>query len=211
DPRLTLSRPAAVLMITAVTFVVLTAAIWLFGTVTLDRQVLDAISALATPGVVSALKVVNYAGEKLVLIPAMVVLYAVFPRARRRWGIWAALMRAAPTAEGLVKLMVGRARPMGEGFAFPSGHATAAAAYFGALFYVAGSISAPALRVGIRAMALAAIVLVALARIVLRAHWPSDVLAGSAPGPALAAAAGPAAPPAVRAAGGWGAARRGPR
>ena len=200
DRRLTLSQPAGVLTITAATFVVLTAAIWVFGTVTLDRQVFDAIGALATPGVVSALKVVNYAGEKLVLIPAMVVLYAVFPRARRRWWIWAALMLTAPTAEGLVKLMVGRARPMGEGFAFPSGHATAAAAYFGALFYLAGSISAPTLRVGIRAIALVVIVLVALARIVLRAHWPSDVLAGSALGLALASAAALAASVQLRAA-----------
>src|SRR5262249_56134752 len=141
-------------MIPAVTFVALTAAIWLFGPVRLAGQVLEAMSALATPGVVSALKVVNYAGEKLVLIPAMVVLYAVFPRARRRWWIWAALMLAAPTAEGLVKLMVGRARPMGEGFAFPSGHATAAAAYFGALFYVPASISAPPLPVAIPPMPL---------------------------------------------------------
>src|SRR5262249_57545201 len=157
-------------MIPAVTFVALTAAIWLFGPVPLDRQVLDAISALATPGVVSALKVVNYAGEKLVLIPAMVVLYAVFPRARRQWWIWAVLMLAAPTAEGLLKLMVGRARPMGEGFAFPSGHATAAAAYFGALYYLAGSISAPALPLSIRTLALAAILLAALALILLPAH-----------------------------------------
>jgi undecaprenyl-diphosphatase len=186
-------------MITAVTFIVLTAAIWLFGTVTLDRQALEAVIALATPSVVRALRVVNYAGEKLVLIPAMVVLYAVFPRARRRWWIWAALMLAAPTAEGLVKLMVGRARPLGEGFAFPSGHATAASAYFGALFYLAGALSAPALRVGVRAIALAAIVLVALARIVLRAHWPSDVLAGAALGLALASAAALAASAQVRA------------
>ena len=185
-------------MITAVTFVVLTAAIWLSGTVTLDRQVFDAIGALATPGVVSALRVVNYAGEKLVLIPAMVVLYAVFPRARRRWWIWAALMLAAPTAEGLVKLMVGRARPMGEGFAFPSGHATAAAAYFGALFYLAGALSSPALRVAVRAVALTVIVLVAMARVVLRAHWPSDVLAGAALGLALASAAALAAAVQVR-------------
>ena len=190
------------LTVTAITFVVLTAAIWLFGTVTLDRQLFDAIGGLATPGVVSALKVVNYAGEKLVLIPAMVVLYAVFPRARRQWWIWAVLMLAAPTAEGLLKLMVGRARPMGEGFAFPSGHATAAAAYFGALYYLAGSISAPALRLSIRTLALAAIVLVALARIVLRAHWPSDVLAGSALGLALASAAALAASAQVRAADG---------
>ena len=145
------------------------------------------------------MKVVNYAGEKLVLIPAMVVLYVVFRRARRQWWIWAALMVAARIAERLVKLAVGRARPMGEGFAFPSGHVTAAAAYFGTVFYLAGSLSSPALRVTIRAAALATIVLVALARIVLRAHWPSDTLAGAALGLALASSAALAASAQVRA------------
>jgi len=65
-------------MITAITFVVLTAAIWLFEAVTLDQQAFDAVIALATPGVVRVMKIVNYGGEKLVLIPAMVLLYAVF-------------------------------------------------------------------------------------------------------------------------------------
>src|SRR5438445_586684 len=86
-------------------------------------------------------------------------------------------MVAAPTAEGLVKVAVGRSRPMGEGFAFPSGHVTAAAAYFGALFYLAGALSPSGLRVAVRVGAMVMIVLVALARIVLRAHWPSDTLA----------------------------------
>ena len=187
------------LTITAIAFVSLTAVIWVFGTVTLDQQAFETIIGLATPGVVRVMKVVNYAGEKLVLIPAMVVLYVVFRRARRQWWIWAALMVAAPIAERLVKLAVGRARPMGEGFAFPSGHVTAAAAYFGTVFYLAGSLSSPALRVTIRAAALATIVLVALARIVLRAHWPSAPLAGAALGQALASTAALAASAQVRA------------
>jgi len=186
-------------MITAITFVVLTATIWLFEAVTLDQQAFDAVIALATPGVVRVMKIVNYGGEKLVLIPAMVLLYAVFPRARRQWWIWAALMVAAPTAEGLVKVAVGRSRPMGEGFAFPSGHVTAAAAYFGALFYLAGALSPSGLRVAVRVGAMVMIVLVALARIVLRAHWPSDTLAGAALGLALASAAALAASAQVRA------------
>jgi membrane-associated phospholipid phosphatase len=42
----------------------------------------------------------------------------------------------------------------------------------------------------VRALAVAMIVLVGLARVILRAHWPSDVVAGIALGLALAAAAG---------------------
>ncbi len=188
-------------MVTAVCFVVLAAAIWLFGTVTLDRQALDGVIALATPGVVRVMKIINYGGDRLVLIPATVLLYVVFPRARRRWWIWAALLVAAPAAEGLIKLAVGRPRPLGDGLAFPSGHVTAAAVYFGALCYLAGWLSPSKLRLAVRVGAVAAIVLVALARVVLRAHWPSDTLAGAALGLALASAAALAASAQVRAGG----------
>lgn len=199
DPSLTLRHPTAVLLVAAACFAFLTAAIWLFGTAALDRRALDAVIALATPGMVRVMKIVNYGGDKLVLIPATALLYAAFPRARRRWWIWLALMVAAPAAEGLFKITVGRPRPEGEGFAFPSGHVTAAAAYFGAVIYLAGSVSSRSLRIAIRAAAVIAIALVALARMVLRAHWPSDTLAGAALGLALASAAALVAAVQVRA------------
>ena len=41
----------------------------------------------------------------------------------------------------------------------------------------------------VRAAAVALIVLVAVARVILRAHWPSDALAGIALGTAFASAA----------------------
>jgi len=78
---------------------------------------------------------------------------------------------------------------------FPSGHATAAAAYFGALIYVAGALR-PSARALVRTLAGLAIVLVALSRVMLRAHWPSDVLGGIALGLALASAAALLARPA---------------
>jgi len=75
---------------------------------------------------------------------------------------------------------------------FPSGHATAAAAFFGAVFYLAESLRPSARRL-VRVAALVIIVLVATARVILRAHWPSDALAGIALGLALASAAALAA------------------
>jgi membrane-associated phospholipid phosphatase len=56
---------------------------------------------------------------------------------------------------------------------FPSGHATAASAFFGALFYLAATLS-PLPRALVRIGAVVTIVLVAIARIVLRAHWTDD-------------------------------------
>ena len=71
---------------------------------------------------------------------------------------------------------------------FPSGHATAAAAYFGAVFYLARPLP-PRARVLVRTGAVLTILLVALARVILRAHWPADSIAGIGLGLALASAA----------------------
>jgi undecaprenyl-diphosphatase len=98
------------------------------------------------------------------------------------------LMVAAPACEGLLKLAIGRPRPEDASSGFPSGHATAAAAFFGAVLYLAGTLSPPTRRL-VRALAVCAIVLVGLARIILRAHWPSDVLGGITLGLGLASVA----------------------
>jgi undecaprenyl-diphosphatase len=91
--------------------------------------------------------------------------------------------------ETVFKQLVGRPRPEGVALGFPSGHATAAAAFFGAVMLLAGALP-PRACAGVRALAAVMIALVGLARVILRAHWPSDVLAGIALGLALAAAAG---------------------
>ena len=54
----------------------------------------------------------------------------------------------------------------------------------------------PSARTSVRTLAGLAIVLVALSRVMLRAHWPSDVLGGIALGLALASAAALLARPA---------------
>jgi undecaprenyl-diphosphatase len=97
-------------------------------------------------------------------------------------------MLLAPVAESTLKVLVGRPRPFDASFGFPSGHATAAAAFFGALIYLAGSLRPPG-RTIVRTAAALAMVLVALSRVILRAHWPSDVVGGIALGLALASAA----------------------
>jgi undecaprenyl-diphosphatase len=143
---------------------------------------------LGSPGVVRVLRVINYLGSWPLLLPATLLLPVAFPKARARWWIWIALMIAAPAAEGLLKILIGRARPEETSMGFPSGHATAAAAFFGALIYLAAALP-PRARVLVRAASILLILLVATARIVLRAHWPVDTLAGIALGLALASLA----------------------
>ncbi len=169
-------------------FLAVAAAITLVSVNPVDAVVRDALLGLASPPVLEVMEFVNRAGSWRVLLPGTVLLFVVFERARRRWWVWATLMIAAPVAEGLLKMLFERPRPESPDFGFPSGHATAAAAFAGAIIHLAGSLPGPA-RVVLRVLAGTLIVLVAMARVMLRAHWPSDTLAGIALGLALASVA----------------------
>jgi undecaprenyl-diphosphatase len=182
-------HPRGVLTVAGACFVALTAAVVVLGALPADAALRDALLALATPGTVAVMRVVNRAGEWRVLLPGMLLLLVVFRRARERWWLWTATMVVAPLLEWILKHLVGRARPEDVSLGFPSGHSTAAAAFFGALMFLAGSLP-PRACAWVRGLAVVMIVLVGMARVILRAHWPSDVLAGTALGLALAAAAG---------------------
>jgi membrane-associated phospholipid phosphatase len=178
-------HPRAALTVLGAFFVALGAAVAMIGVLPADAAVREALLGWATPAVIGLMRIVNYGGDWRVLFPATLLLLVLFRRARERWWLWIVLMIAAPAAEGLLKIAIGRARPESVAFGFPSGHATAAAAFFGAVLYLAGSLP-PASRRAVRALAVACIVLVGLARIILRAHWPSDVLGGITLGLGLA-------------------------
>jgi membrane-associated phospholipid phosphatase len=183
-----LARPRGLLVVTSSCFLALAVAVVLFGILPADATVRDALLGLASPAMLAVMRVVNAMGDWRGLLPGTLLLFVIFPRARARWWIWLALMIAAPVAESVVKWLVGRSRPGELSMGFPSGHATAAAAFFGAVMFLAGSLPKPA-RTWVRVAAAAGIVLVAMARVILRAHWPSDALGGIALGLALAAAA----------------------
>ena len=182
-------HPRRVLTVATVCFLALTAAILAVGAVPADVGVRETLLAAATPAVIAVMRIVNRAGDWRVLLPGTLLLFVLFRRARERWWLWAGVMIAAPLLEWAVKQLVGRPRPEAVSLGFPSGHATAAAAFFGAVVFLAGAWP-PAARRAIRILAVAMILLVGTARVMLRAHWPSDVLAGTALGLALAAAAG---------------------
>jgi len=190
SPRRSSSR--WVLLAGAGGFLALALAVTTLASVPGDAAVREALLALASPPVLAAMRVINYAGSWQLLLPASLLLLLVFRRARERWYVWVGLMIVAPATEGALKIVIGRPRPEAASMGFPSGHATAAAAFFGAVFYLAESLRPPARRL-VRVAALVIIVLVATARVMLRAHWPSDALAGIALGLALASGAALAA------------------
>jgi membrane-associated phospholipid phosphatase len=175
-------------LVSATAFVALALAVLALPAIPGDEASRQWLLAAASPAVVEALRVINYAGSWRLLLPATLLIILAFPRARKRWWIWIGLMLAAPAVEGLLKIVIGRPRPEDASMGFPSGHANAAAAFFGAVIYLAGSLS-PAARVPLRIAAALVIALVAVARVVLRAHWPSDALGGVALGLAFASGA----------------------
>ena len=132
----------------------------------------------------------NPVGTWLVLLPACLVIFALSRAARRRWWLWAAVFLAAGAFENVFKFLVDRPRPSGFALGFPSGHTTAAAAFAVVLIYLASRGRLPlAARLPLQIGAAAIMLLVGCARIVLRAHWPTDVLGGLLLGTACAAAA----------------------
>ena len=181
-------RPRGLVVVLGAFFAALAGAVVLGGVLPADVAVRAGLLAWASPAVLDLMRVVNYGGDWRVLLPATVLLVLVSPQARARWWIWIALMITAPAAEGLLKLAIARPRPESASFGFPSGHATAAAAFAGAVLYLSGAL-APSSRRLVRAVAIIGVILVGFARVMLRAHWPSDVLGGFALGLGLASAA----------------------
>jgi undecaprenyl-diphosphatase len=134
----------------------------------------------------------------------VVLLLAVSRHARRRWWLWGLALVVAPLIGEALQELVGRLRPRGLAFGFPSGHATAVAAFAVATIYLTGRSGLPrAVRLLITLVATAAALAVGLSRMVLDAHWPLDVVAGFALGATGSAAAAwwdashPVDPPAV--------------
>ncbi len=173
-------------------FLVLAAGAALADALPLDAVVRETLLGWATPPVLAVMRVVDYGGEWPVLVPGTVLMFLAFARARARWWVWLGFLLAAPLLEVVAKPLIGRLRPEGDAFGFPSGHAAAAAAFFGAVLYLAEALPKHQ-RLALRLAGLGMIALVGTARVMLRAHWPSDVLAGVALGLALASAAALAA------------------
>ena len=155
------------------------------GDAALHGEILEARGSLAH----AAARWLDYGGKWIVLGPAMLVLFAWSPAARRRWWLWCALMPVGGAFEQLFKFLVGRPRPRGFHLGFPSGHVTAAATFAVLLLYALSREQASA-RVRVSLIVLAALLVgtVGFARVILNAHWPSDVLGGVLLGGGCAAA-----------------------
>jgi membrane-associated phospholipid phosphatase len=143
-------------------------------------------SRLATPPVVGAARALSHFGEHAAGWVALSSLGTAFsPRRRRDWLLVGVGALAAHAAAIAIKLAVRRRRPhhprvavnvaTPSALSFPSAHATSSTA--------AAMLLCRATR---SSLPLAAVPLMALSRLVLGVHYPSDVLAGIAVGAAVA-------------------------
>lgn len=152
-----------------------------------ELAVLDAIQTVRTPWLDAIVAAYTSLGNIDIGWIVLGLALLCFKRTRKIGaGFLIALAIGAVITSGIIKPLVMRARPCDidpyvsmiiprpTGSSFPSGHATAAFAAFGALLFARDPKSPPALTAVIGMAA----VLMALSRLYAYVHYPSDVLAG---------------------------------
>lgn len=187
-------HPTRLLLVTLLLLMALgiTALVLQQHTVEPDRQILLFIGTHRVAWLTTLFSIITLTGSAIVLTPLSIGLTAALLLARR-WRLAALLsgsMLGSVLLIDLSKRAIARARPAlwetqwYAGYSFPSGHALGAAACATALALCASRLW-PSLRRPALGAAGIWILLVALSRLVLGVHWPTDVLAAACAGIAL--------------------------
>jgi undecaprenyl-diphosphatase len=158
-----------------------------------DHPVLDLFVRHREPWLTRVAEVVTYLGSSAVLVPLLAAVALAYRWRCRTWrpaALSAAGFGGAVVLYSVLKLAVRRPRPAADllghhynDFSFPSGHATQAVVAWGLLGALAAGASSSWRR---KVAAWTGVVLVAIvvdaSRVYLGAHWPTDVIGGSALG-----------------------------
>jgi undecaprenyl-diphosphatase len=170
-------------------FLALAVIVFSVGLLPGDTPLYNEILSRRTPAIREFFSWANIFGNWKGLVPATVLLFVLSPHARRRWWLIALILIGAPVLEHAAKVLVGRTRPQGRAMGFPSGHSTGAAAFAVlAIYFAVKERWGRMQRLSLAVVVLGLMVLVGIARMVLHAHWPSDVLGGFLLGGSCAAA-----------------------
>ncbi len=157
-----------------------------------DRAVLDWFVGHREPWLDTVMQVVTLLGGSALLIPLVVAVGAWYWRrlgTSRPFTLLAVAYGGSHVLSQSIKALVGRPRPPAElivgdysGFAFPSGHATQAAAVWLMLAVVLAAGLPSRQRAWVWVAATSTVGVVGITRLYLAAHWLTDVFGGWALG-----------------------------
>ena len=155
-----------------------------------DEAVARAIQRLVLPEGRSLVEAINWLGQAWPGAVTLTLFVAGLLAARRCYAEALVVAATLPLrlVNPLLKGLVDSPRPTEDlvrvieranGAGFPSGHATGAMLFYGAVIAVAPSlIRSPRWTLGLRLVAALMILAVGVSRVAVGAHWPSDVLGG---------------------------------
>ncbi|MFC1865975.1 phosphatase PAP2 family protein [Chloroflexota bacterium] len=151
-----------------------------------DVGISEWFRGLDTPFVTDVMRVVTAAGDSISVV--LIILLIIIPLWFYGQRLEAIFVAVLPAVTGIItwllKVLIGRPRPGAEfmdngGLSFPSGHVSNTVILFGLLFYIISRlINNPGLVKALRVVIVVHIALVAVSRVSLVEHWPSDVLGG---------------------------------
>src|SRR6185503_12114943 len=176
----------------AVLFGLLVWAVWAQTTlVRFDAALAQDLHDRLSPGMLQAIDLVTQLGDP-VLIALAAGVVALVLALRRRWRLcvpWCVALGGTAGSGHVIKQFVQRPRPFGghgfiaeTGFSFPSGHAAGSMVFFGLLAYLLLRQWPPPRHRDTIAAAVTLVTVIGLSRVLLQAHYLSDVLAGYALG-----------------------------
>jgi undecaprenyl-diphosphatase len=150
-----------------------------------DQPLLDAASGLGQY-MVAWRDLSDSANIPLIVIGVAIVAFLLFTKKRAEAFVVIAVLAAATAGSEAVKQLVARPRPPGFTndaagivYSFPSGHVLEAVTIYGIIAVLLWRSSLPTIvRVALPILFSVLIVFVAIARVAVSAHYPSDVLAG---------------------------------
>ena len=161
-------------------------ALWSSLSISAELDLMHEVVAQRSAAATSIARIVTWAGSAFVLVPlALLSCLALVRAGMRPQAVAVALsLGGAMLISDIVKQLVARPRPPVEhlqavsGYSFPSGHATQASAFWFSLVLAVRVRAAPATLRLAGAGATLVVAVVALSRVYLGVHYPSDVLAG---------------------------------
>lgn len=151
-----------------------------------DRGLLEVIQAERSAGLDRFMVLITRLGDFSTQLYCGVLLCALLALLKqwRAFVFTLATLLGTALCNGLLKALFARVRPDVlleplATFSFPSGHSSAAFAFFLSLGILAGRGQPPRLHLSWLLLASLPATLIALSRVYLGVHWPSDVLAGA--------------------------------